>query len=111
MKKRTVSFLLLLALAWLIAFSAAAELSTNLRTVSTMDRAGRNVVRRSYVDQNGQLTVASDKGYATVEYTYATRNRLTRVAYKDADENPTNCVGGYAVCRWAFGCVNNSEAT
>ena len=49
-----------------------------------------------YVDASGHVTVAEDKGYATVRYKYNGNNQVTEIAYYDAQGQLVSSDKGYA---------------
>ncbi len=90
------AFLLIILLLILPVF-ACAELSSNLNTRTKMLGNNRRLVEsKTYVDDKGNVTVPTDKGYATVKYTYGTGNVVEKETFLDAKGKPVNCVQGYA---------------
>ena len=87
--------LLLLALFCLPAAARAAT-SAELHLVQEYDERNQ-VVISAYVDDNGELQTAEDKGYSWVRYTYWKAN-LLKTEYLDPQGRPANRLeGGYAV--------------
>ena len=88
-------FLLLILL--IIPFYASAELSTNLSVRTKMvGNSKTQIESETFVDAKGNVTVPTDKGYATVKYTYGTGNVIVKEEFLDAHGKPVNCVQGYA---------------
>ena len=91
--KKTVFFILFLLIIPVFAF---AELSTNLNVRTIMAGNSKWMVdRRTYVDSDGKVAVPTDKGYATVKYTYEGRN-VVKEEFLDENGRLVNCVDGYA---------------
>ena len=94
--KKRLGWLLFLLLV-LAVVTAGAELSTNLRTVTTWNPNNKRLKAYvTYVDAEGDPVVAADKGYATVHYVYTSGNRVAREEFLDLDGNLVNCTEGYA---------------
>ena len=68
----------------------SAELSENI----TEDN---HIKRTDYVDESGQVTLAVDKGYATVVHTKDKKKRTIREEYLDENGHPIMLPGGYSV--------------
>ena len=93
--KKTV--LLILAMMLLVPILASAELSTNLKVETVMVRNNNRLVSsKTFVDGSGNPVIPSDKGYATLKYSYTTGNRVSREDYLDAQGNPINNAEGFA---------------
>lgn len=101
MKKAIQPFLLLICIL-LFAFSAKAELSTNLQIQKEMKPRTNLTARETYVDFQGNPVVASDKGYAQKEYLYNASNQLKEVHFLDAEGKLTNCIDGYATVTYEY---------
>ena len=97
MRKRIAMMLLVIG-ALLMIGQGGAELSKNLKIVKVPDRkAGDKPATETYVDEAGNPVVASDKGYATIRYTYYPgTNWIKSMELLDADGNPVNGKDGYA---------------
>ena len=97
MKKRIGLFLVLGAL--ILAGQAGAELSTNLRIETVINRSAKNKpATETYVDAEGNPVIPSDKGYATLRYTYeGKRSRIIKIERLDTEGNLINGTDGYAV--------------
>nr|MCR5565576.1 hypothetical protein [Clostridiales bacterium] len=92
MKKMLILLLMLL----IVPLYASAELSTNLKVVTVMNKQLSTLPdSRTYVDAKGDIVVPDDKGYATVKYKYQGRN-VVREEYFDKNSKPVNCVDGYS---------------
>ena len=100
MKKRVWVCLICLAIGCLLLTGQAwAELSTNLRIVTVPDRTAQNrPATETYVDAEGNPVIPSDKGYATVRYTYYTNKpiQIKTIELLDTEGNPVNGTDGYA---------------
>ena len=86
----------------LLAGSAAGELSTNLQVRKEINPNNKKVATQTYVDKDGNPTIADDKGYATVRYTYATGNQIAETAFLDAQGKPVESIDGYAVMKCQY---------
>ena len=97
MKKAFACFVLFLAL-FCVAFDANAEFSTNLQKETTYTGA-KKVRTQSFVDRDGNVVMADDLGYATLQNYYSSagnaKNRLIRTEYYDAEGNPVNNSQGF----------------
>ena len=94
MKKFGVFFVAILAVL-VVCGIACAELSTNLRV--EVKRGMRNMpITETYVDENGKPVIASDKGYATVKYTYGTGSLVVGIELLDTEGKLINGNDGYA---------------
>lgn len=101
MKKHIYSFILLMFIL-LIVIPAHADLSSNLKVVKEINPATRKTTQETYVDSQGNPIVASDKGYASVSYTYNGSNLLTEISFLDADGQKVNSTEGYACVQYAY---------
>ena len=86
----------LLAVIVSIAGLAGAEVSTNLRIRKDINPSTKQVIAETYVDEAVNPVVASDKGYATIRYTYITKRDVSRIELLDAEGNLVNGREGYA---------------
>ena len=95
--KRLIGLFLVLG-TLVLAGQAGAELSTNLKTVVVYDWKVRNKpATETYVDADGNPVIASDKGYATIRYTYEGKNhRIATIELLDTEGNLINGTDGYA---------------
>ena len=95
--KRLIGLFLVLG-TLVLAGQAGAELSTNLKTVVVNDWKVRNKpATETYVDAEGNPVIASDKGYATIRYTYEGKNkRIATIELLDTEGNLINGTDGYA---------------
>ena len=102
--KKLIGIGLLLG-ALLLAGQAGAELSTNLKIVTVTNRAAKGKPEtETYVDAEGKPVVASDKGYATIRYTYEGKNdRIAKIELLDADGYPVNGNDGYSTVEMEYG--------
>lgn len=99
-KRNTVLLPLLILISFLIgAFTINQEpsLSTTLEKTksSSIDTTGREVVITSYNNQAGKVTVATDKGYASVRKTYED-GKVVLKEYLDGFGEPILLSSGYA---------------
>ena len=94
--------LLILFLMLLCAHLAHAELSTNLQVYKEINPATRKTIRETYVDSQGNPVVASDKGYASIAYTYKGANLLTEKRFLDAVGDNVNNAEGYACVQYNY---------
>ena len=101
MRKRIIRLALLLCLLFW-AGTAGAELSANLRVKTELHPANKRVASETYVDDEGKAVVPSDKGYATIRYTYATGNVVAREEYLDENGLPVNSTEGYSVKTYRY---------
>ena len=96
---------LVTVLVCLFAGIAGAELSTNLSVQIEYNKTNRNLVAsRTFVDDEGNPVIASDKGYATIAYTYGTRNVVKKTEFLDEKGNPVDCVDGYCSTYGVMAC-------
>ncbi len=105
--KKTVLFIILL----LLPLVSQAELSTNLSIKTVMVGNSKKLVdHKTYVDSDGNIVVPSDKGYATVQYTYQGRV-IIREDFLDENGYLIDCVDGYAykVNRYKSGILQGVE--
>ena len=87
------------ALLFLLFGSASAELASNLKVRTDYNPKNRKLVEaKTYVDDDGNAVVASDKGYATIRYTYTTYNLVSKIELLDEKGKPVTGAEGYAVC-------------
>ena len=78
--------------------AGVAELSTNLNQVVVYNARNRKLVEsKTYVDADGNPVIASDKGYATIRYSYTSGNKVSQIEYLDTKGKPINSAEGYAV--------------
>ena len=76
---------------------ASAELSSNLNIRNTMLKSNPKLVEyATYVDNDGNIVVPVDKGYATVKYTYGAFRVTVKEEYLDENGELVNGVDGYA---------------
>ena len=96
MKKTVLILSLLLVLLTVIPLCATVELSTNLKVrTTTLGGRRRLVERQTYVDADGNPTIPSDKGYATIKYSYGSWNVVVKEEFLDEQGNAINCLDGY----------------
>ena len=95
-KKMMLACLIAILGAMLLSLGASAEISTNLRKVTTYTKKNK-VKTQSFVDWEGNVVVADDLGYATLENSYSTGSKLTKTEYFDAAGNPVNNSDGFSV--------------
>lgn len=100
MKKAFFSFFLICLL--LLSVQAHADFSTNLQVVKETNPTSRKVTRETYVDSQGNPVVASDKGYAIVEYIYNASNLQKEIRFLDAQDNLINNAEGYACIKYEY---------
>ena len=87
---------LTLLLSGLVCFGVA-ELSTNLKIETVYVRNNQRLVdHQTYVDEAGKAVIPSDKGYATVKYTYGTSSLVTQIELLDTQGNLVNGNEGWA---------------
>ena len=91
---KRLTWFLLVTLMLLAAVSARAEISANLQISNTYN-SGKRLVQQDFVDAEGNLTYAEDKGYARVRYTY-NGPYLLRTSYYDAEDQLTDTADGWA---------------
>ena len=91
MRKTIVS---LIALFTIVFGMASAEISTNLKTETTLTTKNK-IVTLAYVDENGNRVMAEDLGYASLLNTYTTGTKLAKTEYFDVAGNPVNIKAGY----------------
>ena len=74
-----------------------AEVSTNLqlRTVYRKDNK-RLIDYQTYVDDQGNVVVPADKGYATIRYSYGTSNTVRKIELLDQWDQPVNGTEGWS---------------
>ena len=93
--KRLIGLFLVLG-ALFLAGQAGAELSTNLKIVAVPDRTAKNKpATETYVDADGNPVIASDKGYATVRYTYEGKNNrviMIELLARSTENNKTGMI-------------------
>ena len=88
---------LILLLLLFVPICASAELSSNLNIRNTMLTSNPRLVEyATYVDNEGNVVIPADKGYATVRYTYGTANMVLKEEYLDENGELVNGTGGYA---------------
>ena len=80
----------------LLTGTAAAELSTNLLIVNTVNPRTGLTTLRTYTDAEGKPVAASDTGYASIRYVYGDKNKVIREELLDAEGNLVNGNDGYA---------------
>ena len=94
MRKGTAG-VLLGVLVGLLPFFAQAATSGELTAQQEYNRR-KQLVSTTYVDREGNVTLAEDKGYAMVRYSYW-KTLLLKTEFLDAEGNPVNRRdGGYA---------------
>ena len=85
----------MLAVLLLIFSSASADMSTNLRIDAVKSPSGL-LISETYVNDAGDPVIASDKGYATIKYSYGTGKTVTGIELLDTEGNLINGAEGYA---------------
>ena len=60
-----------------------------------INACGRN--RRSYINDDGELTYAADKFYAVLVQNKDAEGRVLKEYYLDTDEKPTDCYGYFGI--------------
>ena len=80
----------------LLAGKASAEMSTNLRVVMELNPSNKKPAMETFVDDAGNPVIAEDKGYASIRYTYTSKNRVGMVELLDTEGNLVNGRDGYA---------------
>lgn len=100
MKKAFLTLFMICLL--LLSVQAYADLSTNLQVKKEINPATRKVTRETYVDSQENPIVASDKGYAIVDYLYNASNLQKEVRFLDAQENLVNSAAGYASIQYEY---------
>ena len=89
---------LLASMIILLICSAMADISTNLKMETVFNSNNRKLVdSKSYVDDNGNLVIASDKGYSTIRYSYTTNSRISKIELLDERGNPINGTEGWSI--------------
>lgn len=105
MRKKWIWIMALaVGLVCLFAGTAWAELSTNLSVKIEYNKNNKQLVAsRTYVDEEGNPVIASDKGYATITYKYGTKNVVKKTEFLDEKGNPVDCLDGYCtkVCSYS----------
>ena len=92
MKKISIFLMIFLS----ISFAACAELSTNLNVKTVMVGNSKSMVdSKTFVDANGNIVIPTDKGYATVKYSYQGRV-IVREDFLDKNGHLIDCIDGYA---------------
>ena len=82
----------------MIPLCGSAELSTNLKMVKEPVSNNPRLTRsETYVDAEGNPVVPSDKGYATIRYTYGEGSRIVKEEFLDEHGAPVNSKDGYSV--------------
>ena len=94
MKRRIGVYLLLAVLVF--CGRAGAELSANLKTRKEINRGNKKIASETYVDADGNPVIASDKGYATIRYTYGLNDLVIRTELLDTEGKLINGNDGYA---------------
>ena len=92
-------------LLWIALFmgAASAELSSNLKMETVYStRNPKLVASKTYVDDRGNPVIATDKGYATIRYSYTTRSLVSMIELLDEKGNLINGADGYAVCKTEY---------
>ena len=85
----------MLAVLLLIFSTASADMSTNLRIDAVKSPSGL-LTSETYVNDAGDPVIASDKGYATIKYSYGTGKTVTGIELLDTEGNLINGAEGYA---------------
>ena len=85
----------MLAVLLLIFSTASADMSTNLRIDAVKSPSGL-LTSETYVNDAGDPVIASDKGYATIKYSYGTGKTVTGIELLDTEGNLINGSEGYA---------------
>ena len=94
MKKMLLIVLAAVTLFLALAVSAQAEVSGNLFIQRKRNNKGK-VTELTYVDAEGNVTMADNLGYAIARYEYKEGKRLTKTSFYDEQGNPVNCTDGY----------------
>ena len=100
--KKTLFIFFFLIILLILSISASAELSTNIQINKEINPATRKTTRETYVDSQGNPIVASDKGYASIAYTYNGANLLTEKCFLDAAGDKVNNAEGYACVQYTY---------
>ena len=96
MNRRIIRALLIVtAVVLMLCGTAYADMSTNLR-METVTGSRNEPLSETYVNEAGEPVIASDKGYATVRYTYGTDRLVTRIELLDTEGGLINGAEGYA---------------
>jgi len=83
---------LILLLFLFVPICASAELSSNLNIRNTMLKSNPKLVEyATYVDNEGNIVVPTDKGYATVKYTYGAFRVTVKEEYLDENGELVTC--------------------
>ena len=85
----------MLAVLLLIFSTASADMSTNLRIDAVKSPSGL-LTSETYVNDAGDPVIASDKGYATIKYSYGTGKTVTGIELLDTEGNLIIGSEGYA---------------
>jgi len=104
MKRKLIlaGFMLALTAGMLIPTASCALSSGELSVQQEYNKA-RKLLSTTYVDRDGNIAVADDKGYATERHVYDHKNRLQRTEYLDDQGNLVNILhGGYAVRKLGY---------
>ena len=98
--KRWIALILILLI---VPFCATAELSTNLNIRTVMVKNNRRLVSsKTFVDAEGNPVIASDKGYATIKYSYGTGSRVVKEEYLDGEGRLINNNEGFAYVTYRY---------
>ena len=100
--KKINCLLLVFILLILLNAGAEAEFSSNLHLIRELNPGNNKIARETYVDDQGNPVVASDKGYAAVIYTYNKANLLIEIRFTDAEGKTVNCADHYATVQYAY---------
>ena len=100
--KRYYSAFVMAVFLLMISVSVHAELSSNLQIQKELKPNTNLTTRETYVDSQGNPVVASDKGYATIIYTYNGANLLTETRFLNASGETVNCTEGYAIVQYTY---------
>ena len=95
MKRLRTGVWLILALLLCAALPCIAKaLTSGELSVKQEYNNGGKLLSSTYVDREGRVTLAEDKGYAIVRYTYDRKNRLLKTEYLDTEERLTDISQG-----------------
>lgn len=89
---RFLVYLILLVLFLSISGTAFAATSKQLKQKKSKEE---NTIRIDYVDENGTVTLATDRRYATMVKTLDENGKTVQVFYYDENGKPTACWRGY----------------
>ena len=103
--RRSMRKILFLSALWVLCLFAPAlanaEISTNLSIVSEYNAQG-DVVRETFVDENGQPVMADDKAYCYAEHRYNSFPRVIETTFHDVKGKQVTTAQGYAAIRYKW---------